>query len=102
VTHVLPPSGWKATGTASAVIGYKFKSKTGPIRTVVVRNGRQLKATGKGIGLGILVSTDPNPVEVVLMTGTRHYCLDFGGTTTLKPGVQYEAKDAPAPGACPP
>src|SRR5262249_4344562 len=99
VTHVLPPSGWKTIGTAGSVIGYKFKSKTGPIRTVLVRNGKQLKASGNGTALGVLVSTDPNPVEVVLTTGTRHYCLEFGGTTTLKPGVQYQARDAPAPGA---
>ena len=99
VTHVLPASGWTATGSPGAVTQYKFKSKVGPIRTVVVRNGKVLKATGKGIGLGIAIGTDPNPVGLVLTTGTRHYCLEFGGTTTLKPG-QYKAKDAPAPGTC--
>jgi YVTN family beta-propeller protein len=100
VTHVLPPAGWKVIGTPGAVSGYKFKSKTGPIRAVQVRNGKLLKATGKGLGLGVVVGTDPNPVDVFLTTGTRHYCLEFGGTTLLKVGVEYQAKDAPAPAAC--
>jgi YVTN family beta-propeller protein len=99
VTLVLPAAGWKAIGSPGAVSGYRFKSTTGPIRAAEVRNGKLLKATGKGPGLGVVVGSDPNPVDVIFTTGTRHYCLEFGGTTQTKPG-EYLAKNAPAPTTC--
>ena len=58
--------------------------------------------TGKGSGLGDAVGADPSPVDVVLKTGAKRYCMHFGGTEKLKVGKKASLQNAPAPGACPP
>jgi hypothetical protein len=41
-------------------------------------------------------------VDVVLTIGQQRYCWTFGGDVRFKEGKRYLAKNAGAPGACPP
>jgi glucose/arabinose dehydrogenase len=98
--YPLAQSGWRRIGPAGTNKGYKFRSKTGPIRVVVVKTGRLLKAVGHG-PLGHALAADPQPVDVALRLGARQYCLRFGGAVTFKPPSQFAAKDAPTSPGCP-
>lgn len=103
-TYDLPASGWSLIGKPDNRKGYKYKDPglaNGPIASVTITNGKLLKATGKGDGLGHTIGeSDPSPVGVELTTGTRRFCMSFGGTATLVPNKQFKAMDATAPGAC--
>jgi hypothetical protein len=104
-TYDLPPSGWTRTGKG-ANKGYRYRDgaqANGPIKSVVVKPGRRrlVSAKGKGSGLGHMLLATPAPVDIVLSTGTRDYCLRFGGTPRVtKTGRQYVAAGAPAPVTC--
>jgi len=105
VTYALPSGSWGLNGSAGEDKGYKFKSSTGPIASVTLKPGKQLKVKGKG-GLGTPLASDPRPIDVVVQTGTRRYCAQFGspdgGAVTVKIGKQFEARNAPPPRSCPP
>jgi hypothetical protein len=49
-----------------------------------------------------LLATNPNPVDVVLTTGTDRYCMSFGGTPKFSANKKYLATGAAAPSTCPP
>jgi hypothetical protein len=66
-----------------------------------VKAGKLLKVSGRG-ALGHELAADPSPVDVTVQTGTRRYCLEYGGTTSFKVGSQFVAKDAPTAPACAP
>ena len=97
-----PPGGY---GGLAAAKGYRYKdpsTQRGPISLVVILNGKMLKVIGKGEALGHTIGEfDPSPVDVVVTTGSRRFCMQFGGTASLKPNMLFTAKDAPAPSACP-
>jgi polyvinyl alcohol dehydrogenase (cytochrome) len=99
-TYSLPPSGWKTIGAVGKNKGYRFTSKTGPIKSVVVKLGKQVTVTGKGAFLYTL-SINPNSVDAVLRTGAKRYCMQFGGMVTFKAGKRFSAKSAAAPSSCP-
>jgi polyvinyl alcohol dehydrogenase (cytochrome) len=99
-TYNLPKAGWTTIGTPGRNKGYRFTSKAGPIRRVVVIPGRRVKVIGTGAFTATL-STNPNPVDVVLRTGAKRYCVEFGGVATFQAGKLFSAKDSPAPAACP-
>jgi glucose/arabinose dehydrogenase len=101
-TYGLPRTGWRALGAAGAARGYRFRSRTGPLRLVVVKAGRVLKAVGKGAALTHDVAADPAPVDVALQTGARRYCLRFGGVTKYRRGARFVARGAPVAPGCPP
>jgi hypothetical protein len=93
---------WKTLGKPEAAKGYKWKSKSGPVRLVLVKNGKLLKAKAAGAQVGFDLDDDPNPVTVEVTIGARRYCLEFGGPDPkFKADRKYVAKKAPAPGACP-
>jgi hypothetical protein len=69
---------------------------------VKIRNGKTLKVTGKGTGLGYDLDDNPNPVTVVLEIGEHRYCLAFGGNSSFTAEKRYRATKAPAPLACAP
>ena len=84
--------------------GYRYKDPdqaNGPIRVAILRNGKFIKAVGKGAGLNHTLAGNPDPVDVVLQTGTKKYCMTFGGTVRFTANLLFNAKDAAAPGACP-
>jgi hypothetical protein len=91
---------WKYVGKAGQGKGYKWKSRTAPIRSVVVKNAK-LAIKGRGAGLGFDLDDDPNPVRVELAIGGHAYCLEFGGAPKFKAGKVYRAKGASAPAGCP-
>ena len=99
-TYDLPSSAWKLVGKEGAGKGYALK-KAMPIKSIVVKPGKQIKITGKGADLNQSLASDPETVSVVLSLGELRYCFTFGGTAEFKPGKKYLAKDAPAPVVCP-
>jgi hypothetical protein len=99
-TYPLAAAGWKRLGRAGANKGYRFGPGAGV--KVRVKSGKLLKIVAKGPALGHSLGADPNPIDVVLTTGTERFCLRFGGTVTFVPGKRFLATNAPAPGSCPP
>jgi len=104
-TYSLPSSGWSLIGKPGKSSGYHFKSKSGPIGSVVVQASKIIKARGKG-SLGTSLASDPRPVDVVLQVGGQTYCAQFGaasgGAVEFKPGKLFAANNAPPPASCPP
>ena len=104
-TYALPSGGWRYIGGAGENKGYRFRDPTGPIRLVVVRTGRQVRVVGRAAAmpLGHELAADPQPVDVVLTTGTvpHRYCMEYGGGTSFAANTRFIARNAPAPGACP-
>ena len=104
-TYELPAANWFYGGDVGNDIGYPYRDRAqlaGPIRSVLVRNGRLIRIIGRGALLGHDISTSPDPVTVVLQigaTGERH-CMQFGGSTRFVPGRLYRASGAPAPSPC--
>lgn len=101
VTHPLPAAGWSAAVKRGAVVGWRYRSDAGPIRRVVVQNGRRLKIVGAGSGLPWTLAQDPDPVALDLTLGGQHHCLAFGGETRFRPERLFGARRAPAPATCP-
>lgn len=99
-THTLAGA-WKVLGKPAAMKGYKWKSKTTPVRLVLVKAGKLLKAKAAGAMIGFDLDDDPDPVTVEVTIGTRRYCLEFGGATDFTEGKKYVAKKPAAPAACP-
>jgi hypothetical protein len=100
VTHDLAGA-WRYVGKVGQRRGYKWKSRTAPIRTILVKPGK-LVVAGRGPGLGVDLDGDPNPVRVVLALGAHAYCLELGGAAPkFKANRLYRAKRAPAPATCP-
>src|SRR5262249_13601003 len=76
-TYPLPAGNWAYIGDPADAKGFKYKDKllaAGPVKSVQVRAGKLVKASGKGGALGHSLGTDPNPVDVVLTIGGRRYC----------------------------
>jgi polyvinyl alcohol dehydrogenase (cytochrome) len=99
-TYDLPAAGWTTVGSAGENRGYRFTSASGPIKNVLLLAGKRLKVTGTGAFTQTL-STNPNPVDIVLRTGASHYCLEFGGTAGFKASRRFRATGSSAPSACP-
>lgn len=99
--YELPAAGWSYIGKSTAPKGYRFKSKTGPIRQVDVRSGKQIKVVGQGDGLTHNLATNPNPLDIVVTTGDKNYCMRFGGTPAFIANKLYKAKKANGPDGCP-
>jgi hypothetical protein len=99
-THDLV-GGWKYVGKLGQGRGYKWKSRSAPIRKILVRTGKLIIA-GQGAALGFDLDDDPNPVRVELAIGAHTYCLEFGGEAPkFKAGRLYRAKRSAAPASCP-
>jgi hypothetical protein len=102
-TYALPAgSSWTLIGGEGENRGYKYKDKhltNGPIKSATITNGKSVKGTGSGGALNFTLASDPTPVDVVVRTGAKHYCMTFGGTVTFKPG-SLKSKNAPV-GVCP-
>jgi polyvinyl alcohol dehydrogenase (cytochrome) len=99
-TYNLPTAGWRTIGAPGQNKGYRFASKTGPIKRVVVAPGRHVRVMGRGAFTATL-STNPNPVDLVLRTGAKRYCLEFGGMVRFQANKRFSATSAPAPASCP-
>ena len=103
-TYPMPAGSWSVIGDPSNAKGYRYKDPdqaNGPIKVAILRSGKLIKAVGKGAGLNHTLAANPDPVDVVLQTGTKKYCMTFGGTVRFTANLLFNAKDAAAPGACP-
>ena len=100
----LPNYNWGYLGSPSDSRGfiYRARSADGAIRAVVVKDGKLSKIKGNGLALPNALGSDPDPLEVNLIIGNQRYCMGFGGETDFDAARSYVAKNAPAPGACPP
>ena len=99
-TYALPASGWRALKKKKPEKGWKFDGSDA-ITKVILKAGKQLVVKGKGSALVHTLAADPESVDVILIVGTRRYCMRFGGQVTFKEGKSWVAKNAVAPGACP-
>src|SRR4029453_8039919 len=64
-TYNRATAGWRTIGAPGRNKGYRFTSKTGPVKRVMVIPRHQVKVMGTGAFTATL-STDPKPVDVVL------------------------------------
>ena len=102
-TYPMPPGSWSVIGDASDAKGYRYKDPdqvNGPIKVAILRSGKLIKAVGKGAGLNHTLAANPDPVDVVLQTGTKRYCMTFAGTVRFTANLLFNAKDA-GTGTCP-
>ena len=97
-TYNLPPAGWQTIGAPGQNKGYQFTSKTGPINRVTVVPGRRIRVEG---AFTATLSTNPDPVELMLRTRATHYCLAFGDKAKFQASKRFTATTSPAPASCP-
>ena len=98
----LPASGW----TASAGGVFRFRnslapSGISPVKTATIIPGRMLKIFSRTPGIS-MDEPSQGSITLVLDSGTLRYCATFGGVVTRDTLGKFNAKDAPAPVACPP
>jgi hypothetical protein len=104
----LPATHWSAHGNL-ATPTYRYKDRTfaaGPCRGGVARHGTRIRiacqATTQPIGYS-LDEPSQGSIAVRFRSGTTDYCTVFGGTVVRdKPNDRFDARNAPAPAACPP
>ena len=60
--------------------------------------GRRIRVEG---AFTATLSTNPDPVELMLRTGATHYCLAFGGKAKFQASKRFTATTSPAPASCP-
>ncbi len=102
-TYPMPAGSWSVIGDPSNAKGYRYKDPdqaNGPIKVAMLRSGKLIKAVGKGAGLNHTLAANPDPVDVVLQTGTKRYCMTFAGTVRFTANLLFNAKDA-GTGTCP-
>lgn len=114
-TTTLPCENWKRVGrdpgTGNAPKGYKYTDKkllSGTCKSILIKNGKIVKilCLGKGpmnLDYDLQEGQEQAPVDVVLTTGTRVHCAQFGGKIN-KDGTNakvFKAKGADKPISCP-
>jgi len=96
------PRDWtvNALGTIFRFHNHLEKGPGSEVRALVIKHERRLKISTRALGI-TLDEEAQQALSVVLTTGTRRYCLLFGGKIGKdKPG-RFVARNAPAPTACP-
>jgi hypothetical protein len=97
---VAPASGWSVNALGT-VYRFRATSRSTPgIRSIVIRHGRRLKLKATTVGI-TLDEPAQGVLAVVLTTGTRRYCMLFGGDVRHDEPGKFAARNAPAPEACP-
>jgi hypothetical protein len=82
------------------VKGYRYTNPVGPIRLVLVKDGKMVKVNGHGAQLGLSLATDPAPVNVLLAAGGQRDCATFPSGKFVA-GKRWISGGAPRPPACP-
>jgi hypothetical protein len=98
-TYPLPAANWRRRGDTWV---YRDRALlSGPIAQVVIRSGT-LTIGGKGAQLQHVLTSNPDPVSVVLRLGRRRapQCLSFGGAAEFRPDRLFRARNAPPPATC--
>jgi hypothetical protein len=81
-SYDLPAGSWRVIGSPTIRRGYRYDDRrgtSGPVRSVVVKDGVLLKITARAMP-DVSLATAPDPVGVTLTSGDLAYCLSFGGT----------------------
>jgi hypothetical protein len=97
----LPASGWTASGGVFRFRNTLAPSGISPVRTATIVPGRRLKIFSRTPGIS-MDEPSQGSITLVLDSGTLRYCAAFGGAVTRDQPGKFNAKDAPAPVACPP
>jgi hypothetical protein len=100
-SYPLAASAWRPLRKKKPEKGVRYKNKSGPVRVVVIKSGKRLLVKGKGEGLGHSLASEPDVVQVELQLGTRHFCLEFGGSGPFKAGKKLLRRKAPVASGCP-
>src|ERR1043166_2523188 len=100
----MPHDNWHYVRDVNANAGYRYMDlgqTQGPVSLVLFRPvlGTKVKASGD---LGLTLTSNPNPVHVVLTFGSTKVCGSYGGLTNFHSGLSYKATRAPAPATCSP
>lgn len=96
----LPAIGWSRSGN-SQPRAYKYKSRTGEVRTARLIDGRSLRISARGEGSYALGGIPQGSVGVIVAVGDVRFCGVFGGAITKDNGTTFLARNAGAPAACP-
>jgi len=94
----LPASGWRALAGGR---GYKYRSSSGPVKRVLMKDGKRILVRLRGSGLGLDLDVDPTPLGVALSTGNASWCMAFDSALVFRPGKLLVSMHAPAPVSCP-
>src|SRR5262245_21987120 len=96
-----PATGWSVNNVGTL---FRFRNASPKERrdeplTVVIRHGKRIKIVGRALGI-----TLDEPVQqrlaVALTSGSRRYCLLFGGTLRRDEPGHFVAHGAPVPDGC--
>lgn len=98
VTLDMPASGWSGSPGRR---GFKYRSRSGPVRSARLVDGRSLRVSATGAGVYGLGGALQGAVGVEVQIGSVRFCSLFGGTVARDDGSAFVARRAPAPGACP-
>lgn len=98
VTLDMPASGWSGSPGRR---GFKYRSRSGPVRSARLVDGRSLRVSATGAGVYGLGGALQGAVGVEVQIGSVRFCSLFGGTVVRDDGSAFVARRAPAPGACP-
>lgn len=102
----LPAANWKGLGNPAGSKGYRYADSAGaagPCKTVVIQNGKRLRARCQGAGIDFSLDEAAQGglgVKLTIGNGDR-YCMAFGGIISKDEPGTFKAADAPAPAACP-
>ncbi|MEO8604463.1 MAG: SMP-30/gluconolactonase/LRE family protein [bacterium] len=107
----LPCQNWSLLGSATNPKGYKYRDAElddGTVKTLIWKNGSQLKATLKGKGVSVLdydlqLGTAEGSVATIFTNGSTQLCSScpaYNGKDGSD-GRTFLAKDCPVPPSCP-
>lgn len=95
-----PAAGWSMNALGT-VFRFRNTARGAPgLRSVVIRHGRKIKVKATTVGITLDEQTQ-GVLAASLATGTRRYCMLFGGEVRRDQPGKFAARDAPAPSACP-
>src|SRR5262245_14254378 len=97
-----PAAGWSVNHLGTL---FRFRNTSPTDRldeplSVVIRHGRRVKVASRAIGITLDEPTQQN-LAVVITSGTRRYCLLFGGKVRRDEPGHFVAHAAPVPSSCP-
>lgn len=104
LTYALPAERWKPLAPLGGRAGYGYsdpKGQDGPVRKVVLREGRLVRVRIRG-GPAIPLASDPDPINAALSIGGRRLCVSFGGRVSFRAGRRLSARAAPRSWGCEP
>src|SRR5262249_1349231 len=96
----LPAIGWSRSGNTQP-LAYKYKSRTGEVRSARLIRGRSFRGSARGEGSYALDGNPQGTVGLIIAVGDVRFCGQFGGTILKDDGTTFLARNAGAPAACP-